>query len=87
MVMLERANMSRDTGHVERGWGFCLLMGGLAVPAAAVLTWALLLLLNVVFGVPISLDWAFGIVILAGLLAGPAVVAWLVRRRRPRPHP
>jgi len=79
--------MSRQTRHVERGWGFCLLMGGLAMPAAAVLTWAFLLLLNVVFSVPISLDWAFGIVMLAGLLAGPAVVAWLAWRRRPRANP
>lgn len=72
---------------MERGWGFVLLMGGLAMPIVAVLTWALLLLLNVVFGVSISLDWAFGSVMLAGFLAGPAVVACLALRRRPRDQP
>jgi hypothetical protein len=65
------------------GCGLILLLGGLAMPLVSFLVWGIMFIFNVVFDVPISLDWAFGIIILSGLSAGPAV-AWLVRLRGTR---
>ena len=52
------------------------------MPLTAILVWAVMFVLNVVFKVPISLDWAFGIVMGAGLVSGPCVVTWLALRQR-----
>jgi hypothetical protein len=65
------------------GCGLILLVAALAMPLTAFLVWGVMFVLNVLFDIPISLDWAFGIIILSGLLAGPAV-AWLLWLRGPR---
>lgn len=72
------------TENQGRGCWFVLLMGALAVPVGAFLAWSVFFVLDSVFGVDISLDTAFGVIGLTGLASGPAVVALLRWRSRPR---
>ena len=66
-----------------RGCGFVLLMGFLATFGTAVALYAVVFVLEQGFGVGVSLDGAFGIVVWPSLAAGPAVVAWLLSRPEP----
>jgi hypothetical protein len=67
------------TQFKARGCGFIVLMSGLAMPVSAALVWLVFFTLEYVFDVDVSLDWAFGTIMLASLSAGPTV-AWLLSR-------